>query len=230
MFRPLLHRLLALLILTLGCASHLPVPEAGPIPPETADQLLAQWNSLFPPECTLSQRIVLKVGGRIYDFTGAAAIRKPDHFRIMALGDMGGLVFDFLIADTACSIIKRPPGMPPAPLHKGVCSDIIFLYGLKSGRTSSARLDSGRLSCSVTDGEIKHTCVFDMSFRPIVSYSVKGRRRIRTVTYPGSGPPDIALSNIPAKMVLVNHRWHYRMEIETSRMQPSIAGNTVFQE
>jgi hypothetical protein len=223
-----IHTVVALILLSIGCAPYQSILKAD-LPTDVAETLLDQWNGLFPGECMLTQRIVLKLGGKVYDFSGAAAIRRPDKFRIMAFGDMGGLLFDFLLSDSVRIVKKMPRGMPEGPIYRGVLQDIQFLYGLHTGIVSAARLDSGLTACRLTDGEIMHTCIFDSAFLPLTANSVRGRRRIRTVDFLEFGQVQGDPSPLPVRMVLVNHQYRYRMEVSTSRVQTVIKSDTVFQ-
>ena len=89
-------------------------------------------------------------------------------------------------------------------------------------------IDSNRVVYSVQNGEEKHTCTFDRDFRPLQSQSFEGRRLIRTVTYSEFGKLLDGPANLPGRILLINHRWHYRMEIEILKLQGSISGEEVF--
>ncbi len=215
-FRPL-PTILACVILS-GCVSTIPLPHAGVSPPNRAP---GTWRPVFPREFTASQRIVLKTGGREFDFLGIIAVRTPGECRARAMGEMGGTFFDFLYADSVFHILTRPDRFPVSPLRDGVCGDLLHLYGLYKGDPVPA--DSGGTAwIRKLDDALSEVFLFDSAaVRPSRSLMFDGKRCIREVEYREYRFWETCGMPIPAKIRLLNRRWHYRLDIELLKIHPS---------
>lgn len=227
---PLYIRILSLILLLLAlnsCTNHAPVIPGSPLPASVGLELMHSWNSSIPDKHTLKQRIVLKLAGKQYDFNGIAAIEKPDRMRLLAVGELGGVFFDFLIDGEKSMILTKPASMPLAPLEKGVLEDIRLLYSDKTGICEAFEL-SGFTHLVLTDGKEKHIARFDKSGQLLDSHSYRGSRLTRRMEFIYSALPGLTPQSFPVRISLKNYRYHYEMEIETVSAEPTRSASTLF--
>lgn len=170
----------------------------------------------YPQEFRISQHIIMKAGGKEYDFIGYLAKNRNGDFRALAFGEMGGKLFDFMEKNGQREVLLRPEGMPINPLSDGVMGDISHLYKSDLHGAYLARKEDNTLSLVVRqkDGGFTEHSFSRGKERGMASLEAAGGRIIRRAEYtdyrlfPGWDRP------IPSRIILSNFRWHYDLRIE----------------
>lgn len=208
----------------LGCARFPYTPARVAQDPALRETLEGRLAERYPAQFRLVQRLALRALGKQYDMLGYLVVSSPDSFRAVALGEMGGRIFDLSLDRGAAAIVKKPERMPPRPLVAGVIEDIRHLFlppeqplalaedaegapaliGSAGGRT--VEYDFGpperRLTRSVTaeDGQVVREVVYS------------GYR-----SFPGFDVP------VPSRIVVENRRWRYTLEVQILEIHPGAA-------
>jgi hypothetical protein len=195
-------------------------PKVSPAPkPELRTFPGIAWH---PDSYKAVQRIVLRAQGKQYDFVGYLRVRDSNNFRALALGEMGGTLFDLALEGGEPRIFKKPENMPPQPLLDGVIGDIRFLFAAGPLRVLNHEYvplpDWGYVlnvwTDTVNGPDGSQVYRFDESGQLIGSRETWKGRTVRCASlrdwrlFPGC---DRAL---PGRILLENRRWHYEMEIE----------------
>ena len=205
------------LIVTSCCASPgytppVPIPQGDP----EMDSMLALLDC-YPKEFRISQHIIVKAGGKEYDFIGYLAKNGNGDFRALAFGEMGGKLFDFLEKNGQREVLVRPEGMPINLLSDGVMGDLSHVYKSVLHGAYPARKEDNTISLVVRQkdgGFIEHSFSGGKE-RGMVSLEAVGGRIVRRAEYtdyrlfPGWDKP------IPSRVILSNYRWHYDLRIES---------------
>jgi hypothetical protein len=208
------------------CAPHMKIPGAPPLPkPELRAFPEIAWR---PDSYKMVQRIVLETRGKHYDFVGYLRVHGPADFRALALGEMGGTLFDLSLKEGQPRILKKPGNMPPAPLAEGVIGDISHLFATGALRvlhyTRDERLGNIVLNLWVEADQGPHqanTYWLDETGRLAGSRETWKGKAVRCAAYrdwktlPGCSRP------LPGRIILENYRWHYKMEIELLEFHPN---------
>lgn len=206
--------LFVFLLAALGCATprYVVPPPAGDAEAQTAR--MAALVAPYPPEFRISQRIILSVNGKEYDFIGYLAVAKNHGFRAMAFGEMGGRVFDFVEKDGVREILSKPDGMPSGPLLSGVMGDLRHLYMLEpKGAYAAAKRENG-FSLVMKDRNRAAEFIFSGDGFPASSLEVENETPIREASYSGYRVFDGWEKPLPGRIVLANRRWGYQLRIE----------------
>ena len=207
-------------------APHMKIPDVSPLPrPELRAFPEIVWH---PDSYKMVQRIVLEARGKHYDFVGYLRVRAPGDFRALALGEMGGTIFDLSLSEGQPRIPKKPGNMPPAPLREGVIADISHLFATGDLRvlryTRDERSGNTVLNLWVEADQGPHqvnTYWLDETGRLAGSRETWKSKTVRCAayrdwkTFPGCSRP------LPRRIVLENYRWHYKMEIELLEFHPN---------
>lgn len=206
------------ILTALGCATP---RYALPPPARDADAATARMAALvapYPAEFRMSQRIILSVNGKEYDFIGYLAVTKNHGFRAMAFGDMGGRVFDFVEKDGVREILSKPDGMPSGPLLRGVMGDIRHLFMVEpEGAYAAAKPENGfSLILKGRGGAAEF--IFSGDGLPASSLEVENETPVREASYSGYRVFDGWEKPLPGRIVLVNRRWGYQLRIELLKM------------
>lgn len=209
-----------------GCAgSTCSVPPAFS-DPDLREALQRQLTARCPAPYRLVQRLALRAGGRQYDMIGYLVVSADDSFRAVALGEMGGRIFDLSLDRGAAAILKKPEKMPPKPLVSGVIDDIrhLFLPPARATFTLARRPD--RLLALVDaapDGRAVEYDFDPLDQRLVYSSVSEDGRLLREVAYSGYRTVGAFEPAIPTRVVLENRRWHYTLEIEILEIHPGSA-------
>jgi hypothetical protein len=188
------------------------------------------WQRLqdrYPGEFRLVQRIALRALGKQYDMIGYLVMKQNGDLRAVAMGEMGGRVFDLALERGEPKIYKKPDKMPPRPLLDGVIGDLRHLFTTPRANTGTLYPAAGnasvKLAVTQSDGKILEA-VFTGATPEIRRTLERGEWRIEREaefsdykTFSGFSRP------IPARIKLVNHRWHYSMAIETLELHRGAA-------
>lgn len=206
--------LFVFILTALGCATP---RYAAPPPARDGDAASARMAALvapYPGEFRVSQRIILSVNGKEYDFIGYLAVTKNHGFRAMAFGDMGGRVFDFVEKDGAREILSKPDGMPSGPLLRGVMGDLRHLYMVEpKGAYAAAKPENGfSLIRKGRDGFSEF--VFSDDGGLASSIEVENGALAREAAYSSYRVFNGWDEPLPARIVLVNRCYGYQLRID----------------
>jgi hypothetical protein len=197
-----------------------------------AEKYILMLSRVYPERFTIKQKIILTVGGLQYDFIGYLAVWKGNAFRAVAFGDMGGKFVDLLFRDGRLEIVKSfLPENERELFREGVLYDILHLYMFRKQAKSFTCLSEGRgcsLYCEEENGK-SDQYVFDVLDVNISSRTIVDGKVIREVTYEWREGEDRGAPDVPYKIRLVNHYWHYNLEIEVLEFKPRIESERIFE-
>ncbi|MBI4879584.1 MAG: DUF3261 domain-containing protein [Planctomycetes bacterium] len=214
--RTLLAILLAAALAACRGVPYAPAAAAGEDDLPLRAALTGALESGLPASFRMAHRVVIVAGERQFDCLGVLVMRRGAALRALAVGEMGGRLFDFLARGAEQRVLLRPEGMPEEPLCEGVLADLLHLFDPRAGpRARAARAANGRLALLVEEGESTREYLFDAAGETLVS-SLEARdgEVVRRASYsahrlfPGAG------RSLPARIVLENLRFSYRLEID----------------
>jgi hypothetical protein len=208
-------------VLALTGCSGLRLPVNGDPIHDTArrDACWQRIQGRYPGVYRLVQRIALRAMGKQYDMIGYLVMRPDGDFRAVAMGEMGGRVFDLAVEHDEPKIKKKPDKMPPRPLLDGVIGDLChLLIAPQAGEGTLYPATDGagvKLAVTQNNGKILEA-IFAGERSEIRSTLERGKWRIeRRAEFSDYKTFDGFRQAIPTRIKLTNHRWHYSMEIQT---------------
>ena len=99
--------LISLVILIFNCTS----PKIYTLNPIIDQNLIDKYtellNNQYPDSFALTQRIILNVSGKQYDFIGQLTMNRGHAFRAVAFGEMGGQFIDILAKNDTVLILAK---------------------------------------------------------------------------------------------------------------------------
>jgi hypothetical protein len=220
-----------LLLLIQNCSpSRIPVGE--PIDdPTLLERLVNKLDIQYPHTFSLSQRIILNVRGKQYDFLGQLMVEKGKAFRAIAFGEMGGLFLDILHKDSQTSILGNPSSLPEKPLRLGVAKDILQIFDYQGSGASLFRTEQGEngITRSIT-GEIFYDYFFDKDSGLLQDmYVIEGSSIIKKIQFKNYTEYENVSTPLPSLIIVENLEWHYSMEIHLLTFKPDFDHNKAFQ-
>lgn len=211
----------AVAMIVAGCARHPYQEGLVESRPEEVKSAVERLESRYPKQFRLKQRLALRALGKQYDMIGYLVVNGDGSLRAVALGEMGGRIFDLALEDGKPKILKKPEKMPPKPLLDGVIGDIRHLFMHPEHDAAFYRKDERDGGCvSLRRGTGKDLKISDFWFDEGTqgelarSLQSDGRRILREAEYfeykrlPGFKQP------IPTRIILKNYRWHYTLEAQ----------------
>lgn len=199
----------------MSCTVKFHLPEGELLPQKVARQLLVRMEIQYPDSFQLTQRILLNVAGKEYDFIGYLKMQKKGNFRAMALGELGGTFLDIQSGPAETRILKNAADLPQGPLKEGVAGDIRFLYGCLQKYTplNSSRAKDA-LYVELTDSASSQLVLaFDRTKLLSSKELINGKVR-RTAQYKDYRKFDGISCALPCRIILENKRWHYKLRID----------------
>lgn len=195
-----------------GCAA----PKYNLPAPASKTESMPALLDYYPEEFRISQHIIMKIGGKEYDFIGYLAKSRSGDIRAVAFGEMGGKIFDFMEKNGTREVLVRPDGMPLNPLLDGVMGDISHLYKADMEGAYPAERQDGHTGLVVRKNGDRIAEYIYAKDDSICSSSIEaiGGRVVRRAEYadyrvfPGWDRP------LPSRTTLSNYRWHYDLRIE----------------
>lgn len=180
----------------------------------------------YPAEFRASQRVIVRVGGREYDFVGYLVMDGNKDLRALAFGEMGGTLFDLAERKGRREVLASPEGVPMDPLLEGVMGDISHLFNARLDASAYAA-DRGNGAVAIVEARgngvyIEH--IFARGGLCTDSTEAINGRIVRRASYmdyrlfPGWARP------MPARITISNLRWHYDLTIELLKMDAGPAG------
>jgi len=118
----------SLVVSLAGCASMAAYPSGLDGASGTTLQAL-QAQELYPANFRMLHRVVLTIGGRELAFSGYVLVDRSRAARVVAFSEMGGTLFDVLVAPPAePRVIRCAPGFKPAWIGPGAGALVQILY------------------------------------------------------------------------------------------------------
>ncbi len=176
----------------------------------------ATLEHTYPPAFRMAQRLVVRAPGADLDLLGYLALERSGHFQALALADLGGRVLELRRLDGQGEVLSKPAAMPEAPLLDGVIGDIAHLFlPPPPGEETWLRLGDGSPLLLVKNGERVLEYYLSQDGRFILrSREIERKKIVREAVYEDyrlENPPGVT---VPARIVLRNRHWRYRLEIE----------------
>ena len=221
----LLPLVLFLAYLASGCSGRNVVPSPVNRPDMPIEPFIAELQRQYPDSFSLRQRIWLHVGGKQYDFLGQLVMVRDQSFRAVAFGEMGGLFLDILYRNEEVLILSNPAGLPEKALREGVARDILHLFNSHSTPQGFLfAVDDSLIGLSQYPAEnVRVEFLFSASpLRLQQSQSFYKNKMIRQVTYHNYRLMEGWQKALPTKIMVRNHNWHYRLEIDLLQITTSI--------
>lgn len=189
------------------------------------EPLVAEWQQQYPDSFSLRQRIWLHAGGKQFDFLGQLLMVRGQAFRAVAFGEIGGLFLDILYQNEEVQILANPAGLPEKVLSDGVVQDILHLYNFRDiprGFLFAAE-DSLMGFSHSPDGNNRVEFLFSTSpLRLLQSQHFYRNKMTRQVTYHDYRLLEGWQKMLPTKIMVHNHAWRYRLDIDLLQIRPSI--------
>ena len=223
--------LISLVLLIFNCTSP-KIFTLNPIDDQILmDKYTELLNNQYPDSFALTQRIILNVSGKQYDFIGQLTINRGIAFRAVAFGEMGGQFIDILAKNDTVSILANPTGLPEKPILQGVTEDIIQLFHYKkpnSFRLSYPDIDTNSVVLNESS-TIRHHYSVSRNKNQILSLeSYSKNKSIRLAEFLEYKKYDIWDREIPLLIYLTNKRWRYSLEIHLLKFSNHYDSQKVF--
>ncbi|MBE9503253.1 MAG: DUF3261 domain-containing protein [Proteobacteria bacterium] len=176
----------------------------------------------YPPQFTMNQQIILTVKGQEYDFIGYLAVEGASEFRALAFAEMGGKIFDLSLTNGNVDILKKPEKMPSNPLKKGVAGDIEHIYMQpKHSMEQKRHTDEGKVHITLKNDQHRRVeYVYSNEGGLLFSREFSKDKAIREISYSNYRLFRGWEKPLPAKIIIINHRWHYQIEVNLLKITP----------
>ena len=96
-----------LLILVLSCRVKLYLPEGRDVPEHQVQKQIQFLQQQYPDSFLLTQRIILTIAGKQYDFIGSLKMNPDKSFHLVAVGEMGGAFLEIQKVGGEIKILKK---------------------------------------------------------------------------------------------------------------------------
>lgn len=204
-------------LLLQGCGTVPSSPESYVEDQELARKLRSALDDRYPLSFRTIHRCLLDVGGRKFVLDGYLAISRPDNFRLIAKGDMGGTVFELSGASgQEVAIRQNAVGLRESWLLKGAARDLAVLYFRRPGPGARLVRREPNLLALVQDLPTgrREEFLFDRESYRLESYRVSQGRRCRyraDFVYSGGFPhwPH----ETPKTITVLDHDLKYELSI-----------------
>lgn len=223
---------LSILLPTLThCTSMKPVRSQ----PAEDQSLLKQYQHIlkkqYPDSFALSQRIILKLNNRQYDFLGQLVLVRSGNFRATAFGELGGKFIDLLIKEHQIFIMANPAQFPEKILTEALVGDIKHLFDYQPSEKDFIYLngDSAIGIIQNVRGNTYHDYLINRSPQQLLrSLTIENDKMIREVTYFSYQKYNPWQDYLPSRILLTNFQWSYSLEIQILQMSLDIDGQRAF--
>jgi len=190
-----------------------------------------QLDIQYPDTFALTQRIVLKIKDKQYDFLAQLFMDRKGFFRAVVFGDMGGKFIDILFKNGEIRLLSNPTSMPEKPLVEGVVKDILHLYNYESGYNAYLFANDNSNIGVLEDypNSIQNKFIFDSTNNLIIrSSTTKNGKVIRDVSYTSHTLFNDWQVKLPARIILNNYRWFYTLEVQLLKFSSEFDRQRVF--
>lgn len=198
-----------------SCTVKLHLPEGEAFPEQLARKYLQRLDKQYPSSFQLTQRILLTVSDKEYDFIGSLTVKGDSVFRAVALGEMGGTFLDIQYDSGHVKILKNPGNMPAHPLNMGVGNDILHLFATSwKCHDFESSLRGDLLYLQLNESQDRSTLLTFEQNNLIASEQKSGHRVLRRVQYSNFKKIKEFNCPLPQRILIENKKWHYSMKID----------------
>jgi hypothetical protein len=214
-----------------SCASKKIIPGKSIIDPIVKSNYINLLNNQYPDSFAFTQRILLNVAGKQYDFIGQLTINRGVAYRAVAFGEMGGQFIELLARGDSISLLANPTNLPEKPILRGVAEDIkqLFYYN-KIKNLNYSNLASGIVKISINTSENEQLIyLINPNNNEILNLNYfSGNILIRSAEFLEYKKQNSWERTTPSCIKLTNHRWHYSLEIRLLKFSTIYDANKVF--
>ena len=199
--------------------------------PQSRTKYIEVLNNQYPDSFALTQRILLNVAGKQYDFIGQLTMNRGTAFRAVTFGEMGGQFIDLLATGDSVSILANPANLPEKPILQGVAEDIKQLFYYHDIRDlDDSDLDSSYVKISIITSEDDQLIyLININNKEIYSLNYfSGNKLIRSVEFLEYKKQDGWDREIPSYIKLTNLQWHYSLKINLLKFSTQYNADKVF--
>lgn len=190
------------------------------MPEQQVQKQIQFLKQQYPDFFLLTQRIILTISGKQYDFIGSLKMNADKSFHLVAVGEMGGVFLEIKNVDGKIKIFKNPGKLPEKPLLDGVVGDINHLYNFAVNEKchSSIKDENSWSLYFKDDSETSRLYTFDSNYLLEADGLEKGKL-IRSAVYSDYRKFDSVDYVLPARIILENKRWHYSLKIDLLKIK-----------
>jgi hypothetical protein len=214
-----------------SCTSNKIIPTSQVNNPLTEKSYLNVINNQYPDSFAITQRILLNVAGKQYDFIGQLTMNRGAAYRAVAFGEMGGQFIDLLAAGDSVDILANPTSLPEKPILQGVAEDIeqlFYYYNIRNLIYSDS--DSTIVKVAINrqkDGQLVYLINRNNNKILNLNYFFENKL-IRSAKFLEYEKQDGWDREIPSYIKMTNHRWHYSLEINLLKFGTKFNADKVF--
>lgn len=138
-----------------------------------------------PVKLKITERAVITINEKQYDFIVITVFENIDKFRTLFLTDMGNTVLDFIYSEDTLNIITNLAGIPENIILKGFCTDLrhINFSMLSSLYNTSLYSKNGQFLLTINDNNYNELFFFNTTGNIFKSIYSKRNRIISESTY-----------------------------------------------
>jgi len=190
------------------------------LPEQQVQNQIQFLQQQYPDSFLLTQRIILTISGKQYDFIGSLKMIKNKSFHLVAVGEMGGAFLEIQKADGEIKILKNPGELPENPLLEGVVEDINHLYNFVvfDECHSSLKDESCWSLYFKDDSEASRLYTFDRNYL-LESDGLEKGKVVRRARYSDYRKFDGVECVLPARIILENKKWRYSLKIDLLKIK-----------
>ena len=176
---------------------------------ETEQSLTEKLTERNYTNIRITQKIVLTMKNKQYDFITYTALALSNKFRIIFLTDMGNTVLEFIYLNDNLNVISNLAEIPEELILNGFCKDIQHIYGsVLTGWDTELYMQENEYLLYNTDVENREIFYFDEDGYIYKSLYSTGKRIISNVFYSNF------IDNIPQNIYVENIKYDYTIEIK----------------
>lgn len=188
-------------------------------------------NNQYPDSFSMTQRIILNVAGKQYDFIGQLIMKRGKNYRAVAFGEMGGQFIDLLAKKDSISILSNPNNLSEKPILQGVAEDIkqlFYYHSLSNLRSSDLANNMVKVSMNTSDDKQSIYLINSNNYQIMNLNYFSRNKLIRSAEFMEYKKYEGWDRKMPSYIKLTNHRWHYALEIHLLKFSLRYNVNKVF--
>jgi hypothetical protein len=188
-------------------------------------------NNQYPDSFSITQRIILNVAGKQYDFIGQLTMNRGTAYRAVAFGEMGGQFIDLLATKDSIIILSNPTDLPKKPIVHGVAEDIkqLFYYDTVTDLNFSDLANSTvKISINLSDNDQLIYMINKYNNQILNLHVYSGTKQIGSTEFLEYKKYDSWEHEIPSYIKLTNYRWQYSLEIRLLKFSNQYNADKVF--
>jgi len=203
-----------------SCKVKLYLPEGRDVSGQRVQKQIQFLQQQYPDSFLLTQRIILTISGKQYDFIGSLKMNADKSFHLIAVGEMGGAFLELQHKSGKTKILKNPGNLPENPLLDGVVEDINHLYNfMVFNECHSSLIDESSWSLYFkSDSEASRLYTFDSNYL-VESDGLEKGKVIRRIVYSNYRKFDNVDCALPARIILENKKWRYSLKIDLLKIE-----------